>query len=142
MRTILIILIIAAAGLAAWFMLANQNNPNETDAPNSSDATDALAAIGKNKLQEQQLQNLNAFYQEEYDLCYKACKKANCGWFERKCKGQCKANCLQQLQARYGIEPTTNPGATTGSALGNWLANNGKIVKPGKVREYNPINPA
>lgn len=140
MRTILIILIIAAAGLAAWFMLANQNNPNETDAPNSSDATDALAAIGQNKLQEQQLESLNSFYQDEYELCYKACKKANCGWFGRKCKGNCKAKCLNQLQSRYGIEP--NPAATTGSALGNLLANNGIIVKPGKVREYNPINPA
>jgi len=104
MRTVLIVVILAAAGFIAWRLLNTESN-SEADAAAAAEA--ALAQIGQNQLQEQQLKEQSQFYQLEYDECYAACKKSNCGLFARKCKGRCKTQCLQQLKDRYkhGLAP-------------------------------------
>lgn len=145
MRTILIIIILAAAALAAWFLLSNSSADEGNSDAEAAQA--ALDQIGLNNLKEQDLKNQTSFYQDEFDECLKACKKSKCCWLGcRKCKGQCRTDCLKQQQARYGLESLYTPSAGTGNNAGaGFFANlaggngTGAIVKPGKVREYNPL---
>lgn len=143
MRNLLIILILAGAALAAWFLLQGED---EGGGGNSSAeaAQAALDQIGINNLKEQDAKAKNSFYQDEFDECEKACKKANCGWFARKCKGRCKTECLKQLQARHGLTSLYTESASSKSNKiydAFMYGRDGKpIEKPALVRPYNPLS--
>lgn len=143
MRNLLIILILAGAAIAAWFLLQNDGGGGSDGSSSAGAAGAALDQIGKNNLAEQELKNLDSFFQDEYDTCVSACKKANCGWFARKCKGKCKEDCLKQQQARYGLTSvyTSSQQSNTNKLYDafRYGSAGAPIQKPAKVRPYNPI---